>query len=76
VKKTVASIFAATTMFLTSGCTPPHGQAATQWEFQVATNMTEANQMAEKGWSLSGFTQYADATGQPRTDYMMKRPKR
>ena len=75
-KMTVAPLFAATTLFLAGGCSTRHKQAATQWEFQVATNMAEANQMVEKGWSMAGFTEYTDATGQPQTDYMLKKPKR
>jgi hypothetical protein len=76
VKTIVAPLFAACTLILAGGCTTHHGQAATQWETQVATNLTEANQLVDKGWTVAGFTKYTDATGQPQTDYMMKKPKR
>jgi hypothetical protein len=75
VKKNVALLFAAGALMLTGACTPHPGQAAARWESQVATNLTEANQMVDKGWTVAGFTQYTDATGQPQTDYMMKKPK-
>jgi len=75
VKKTVAPIVAACTLVLTGGCSTRHAQAGAQGESQVATNLTEANQMVEKGWTVAGFTQYTDATGQPQTDYMMRKPK-
>jgi hypothetical protein len=75
-KETLSPLFAATALLLYGGCTTQHEPDARHWEFQVATNMAEANQMVEKGWSVAGFTQYTDATGQPQTDYMLKKPKR
>ena len=74
-KKLFALILAAGTLFLSGGCTTNHGQAGTKWEYQEAANRAEADQMAAKGWIIAGFTKYTDATGQPQTDYTMKRPK-
>jgi hypothetical protein len=74
-QKSFAPIIAASTLFLGAGCTTNHEQANAKWEYQVATNSVEANQMADKGWIVAGFTQYTDATGQPQTNYTMKRPK-
>ena len=74
-KWVVAPLFAATTLFLSSGCATSQKQAATKWEYQEATNTVEANQMAAKGWMVAGFSRYTDATGKPQVDYMMQRPK-
>jgi hypothetical protein len=74
-KWTVALLFAANTLFLTGGCTTHYEQATTKWEYQEATNSAEANQMADKGWIVAGFSRFTDATGQPQTNYTMKRPK-
>ena len=63
-------------VFLSSGCRTQPEQAKTRWEYQTATNNAEADQMMDKGWRMEGFSKYTDATGQPQTDYMMKRTKR
>ena len=76
VKTTIAPLFAAATLLLSGGCTMHHEQSSGPWESQVATNMTQANQLVDKGWTVAGFTQYTDATGQPQKDYMMQKPKR
>jgi len=75
VRKTIAAIFTASAFFLTGGCSTSHGHATTKWEYQEATNSAEANQMVDKGWIVAGFNRYTDATGQPQTNYTMKRPK-
>jgi hypothetical protein len=75
-KWTVALFFAASTLIVGSGCTTHNEQANTKWEYQQATNSVEANQMVDKGWIEAGFSRYTDATGQPQTNYTMKRPKR
>lgn len=75
VNKNITSILLAGGLFVAGGCTTQNGQSATQWEYQDATNSVEASQMAEKGWMVSGFSKYTDATGQPQTTYMMKRPR-
>ena len=62
-------------LFLDGGCTTNYEQANTKWEYQEATNSVEANQIADKGWIVAGFNKYTDATGQPQTEYTMKRPK-
>ena len=74
-KWVVAPLFAAGILFLGGGCTTNPGPASTKWEYQVATNSVEANQMAGKGWTVAGFSRYTDATGQPQANYTMKRPK-
>ena len=74
-KKSFAHLIATGAMFPGGGCTTNHGQAGTKWEYQEAANSAEANQMADKGWIVAGFNKYTDATGQPQTDYTMKRPK-
>ena len=74
-KKSFALIIAASMLLLDGGCTTHHEQANTKWEYQEATNSVEANQMADKGWIVAGFTKYTDATGQPQANFTMKRPK-
>jgi hypothetical protein len=75
-QKSFALMIAASTLFLDVGCTTNHEQTNVKWEYQEATNSVEANQMADKGWIVAGFTQYnTDATGQPQANYTMKRPK-
>ena len=76
VKNAFAPLCAVGTLILTGGCTTGREPAAAQWESQVATNLTEANQMEDKGWTVAGYTSYTDATGRPQTDYMMQKPKR
>jgi len=74
-KWTAALLLVASTLILGGGCSTGHEQSATKWEFETATNSIEANQMADKGWVVAGFSRYTDATGQPQADYTMKRPK-
>lgn len=74
-KNSLAFVIATSLLFLDAGCTTNPESATTKWEYQDATNSVEADQLANRGWIVAGISKYTDATGQPQTDYTMKRPK-
>lgn len=74
-KNFLAFMIVTSLLFLDAGCKSDSGQAATKWEYQNATNSVEASQMTDRGWIVVGVSKYTDATGQPQTDYTLKRPK-
>jgi protein involved in sex pheromone biosynthesis len=74
-KKSLALAFAASTLLLAGCCTAHHDPATTKWEYQLANSIDAVNQMAGKGWSVSGFNMVVDTNGNKEDFYLMKRPK-
>jgi protein involved in sex pheromone biosynthesis len=52
-KKTIALVFAASTLFLAGCCTPHHTTAR---EYQTTEDINTVNQLASQGWKVVGFT--------------------
>ena len=80
-KKSLALIFAASTLFLAGCCTAHH---ATIWEYKTVLSIKDVNKAAADGWVVAGFSSYI-STSTPEKDgtayngigeeYLLKRPK-
>lgn len=63
---------------LLGGCSTAHH--ATKWEYKRMAGIPGVsertiNQMAEQGWTVAGFSEYAAPDGTIRAAYLLKRPK-
>jgi hypothetical protein len=53
-KKAVALIFAASTLFLV-GCSTTHNQSDAKWEYQWAYDYQTVQSLTAQGWTSDGF---------------------
>ncbi len=77
-KKSIALIFAASTLFLAGCCTTHH---VTSWEYKTVTVMGDSdvqiNQLVEQGWRVDSFSAFFpnQNSGTLFQVYLLKRPK-
>jgi hypothetical protein len=76
-RHTIAVLIAAGAILL-GGCSTAHH--ATQWEYKRMPGVpgvsdSTINQMAEQGWMVAGFSEYAAPDGTVRAAYLLKRPR-
>lgn len=68
-KKTIAVIITASTLFLAGCCTTYH---ATVWEYRTTPDISAVNQLASQGWRVVAYSQ--DSTG--NKTFVLERGKR
>ena len=71
-KKHIALVFAASTLFLAGCCTTSH---QTQWEYKTVRSIREVNELAAQGWVVVGFSGYVDTGNHDMTQFLMKHKK-
>ena len=75
-KKSIALIFVASTLFLAGCCTPHH---VTQWEYKTVVDSDASadklSQLGEQGWNVISFNPYAGLDGSRHVICLLKRPK-
>jgi protein involved in sex pheromone biosynthesis len=72
-KKSIALLIAASTLFLAGCCTAHH---ATTWEYRtVNDDITQVNELANQGWTLAGFSSRTTGAMRAELVYVMKHPK-
>ena len=71
-KKSIALIIAASTLFLAGCCTAHH---ATTWEYQTVIDIGQVNELANQGWTLAGFSSRGNGSMRAELVYVMKHPK-
>jgi hypothetical protein len=59
-KKSIALIFAASTLFLAGCCTAHHDKTATRWDYQQVHSIEEMQALAPQGWILAGYGSHDD----------------
>jgi len=69
-KKTIAVILAASTLFLT-GCCTAHHERASKWEYQKVWDFKTVQKLSAEGWTLDGFHSFDP--GDTGTYYILKR---
>ncbi len=77
--KNIIAVLIAACAILLGGCCTAHQRA--KWEYKRMPGIpggsdSTINQMAEEGWQVAGFNEYAAPDGTVRAAYLLKRPKR
>jgi len=72
-KKNIALIFAASSLFLAGCCTIHH---TASWEYQTRYDLSDAelNKLGEQGWKVVGFAK-DESVGPNHCDYVLERRK-
>ncbi len=76
--KNIIAVLTAAGGILLGGCCTAH--QPTKWEYKRMSGVPGAsdstiNQMAEQGWRVAGFSEYAAPDGTVRAAYLLMRPK-
>lgn len=71
-KKHIALVFVAGTLFLAGCCTTSR---QTQWEYRTVSRIQQINELAAQGWVVAGFSGYVDTGNHDMTQFLLKRKK-
>jgi len=77
-KKPIALIFAASTLFVAGCCTQRH-VTVTHWEYKTVVDSdaseTKLSQLGDQGWNVVSFNPYAGTDGTRHIICLLKRSK-
>jgi hypothetical protein len=73
-KKCIALLYTISALLFVGCSAATH---TSKWEYKTLSGVSinHVNEMAEQGWSVAGFSEYAASSGVIRTSYLLKRPK-